>query len=115
MSDVQELEVPLERDVFLRQLLRELSGSLQDAVGMAEASGYISAVGEQTHNVYRQALTLDRLARQQVANLLVDPKRRIQGDFYIIEETEDKIVLGNRARPYAETVRDKLKHIIDAL
>ena len=34
----------------------------------------------------------------------MDLKRRIQGDFYIIEESDDKIVLGNRACPFAEKV-----------
>jgi predicted ArsR family transcriptional regulator len=34
----------------------------------------------------------------------VDLKRRIQGDFYVIEESDDKIVLGNRACPFAEKV-----------
>jgi hypothetical protein len=29
--------------------------------------------------------------------VLVDLKRRIQGNFFIIEEDEDKIVLGNTA------------------
>jgi hypothetical protein len=31
-------------------------------------------------------------------------KRRIQGDFFIIEEDDEKIVLGNRACPFAEEV-----------
>jgi predicted ArsR family transcriptional regulator len=34
----------------------------------------------------------------------VDLKRRIQGDFYIIEQDDEKIVLGNRACPFAEKV-----------
>jgi hypothetical protein len=33
------LDVPLERDLFLRTLLRELAGTLQDVVGLDEASG----------------------------------------------------------------------------
>lgn len=36
--------------------------------------------------------------------MLVDLKRRIRGDFYIIDEDDDKIVLGNRACPFAEKV-----------
>jgi predicted ArsR family transcriptional regulator len=34
----------------------------------------------------------------------VDLKRRIQGDFFVIEQDETKIVLGNRACPFAEKV-----------
>jgi len=39
--------------------------------------------------------------------VLVDLKRRIQGDFYTIEETDEKIVLGNRLCPFAEKVVGK--------
>lgn len=105
---IQELPVALERDGFVRTLLRELSGSLQDVVGLEEASGFISIVGqrmgEQINDQYLTALKIDRLTRPQVAQVLVDLKRRIQGDFFIIEETDDKIVLGNRACPFADKV-----------
>jgi hypothetical protein len=53
---------------------------------------------------YKSALAVEKLSRSQVADVLVDLKRRIQGDFYIIEETPEKIVLGNRACPFAEKV-----------
>lgn len=36
--------------------------------------------------------------------MLVDLKRRIQGEFFIIEEDDEKIVPGNRACPFAEKV-----------
>lgn len=39
-----------------------------------------------------------------MAEVLVDLKRRIQGDFYIIEASDEKIVLGNRTCPFAEKV-----------
>ena len=41
------LDVPLERDVFLRTLLRELSGTLHEVVRLDEASGFVSVVGQQ--------------------------------------------------------------------
>lgn len=105
---LEVLDVPLERDVFLRTLVRELSGTLQDVVGLDEASGFISVVGQrigdQIDGMYRASLSVDRLDRSQVASALVDLKRRIQGDFYIIEESDDKIVFGNRRCPFAEKV-----------
>lgn len=105
---VAEAQIPLERDLFLRNLIRELSGTLQDVVGVDEASGFISVVGqkigEQIDADYRAALDTDRLDREEVAEVLVDLKRRIQGDFFIIEQDEEKIVLGNRACPFAEKV-----------
>jgi predicted ArsR family transcriptional regulator len=103
-----EAELGLERDVFLRMLLRELSGTLQDVVGLEEASGYISvvgaAVGRQLDDGYRNALQVERLSREQVGDVLVDLKRRIQGDFRIVEEREDRIVLASRSCPFGSYV-----------
>jgi predicted ArsR family transcriptional regulator len=100
--------VPLERDVFARTLIRELAGVLQDVVGVDEASGFVSIVGQnmgqQIEGMYKQAFRVSRLSRAQVTQVLLDLKRRIQGDFFILEETPEKIVFGNRACPFAEKV-----------
>ena len=42
-----------------------------------------------------------------MTDVLVDLKRRIQGDFYVIEESDEKIVFGNRACPFADKVLDR--------
>lgn len=101
-------EIPLNQDLFMRTLIRELAGTLQDVIGLEEASGYISVVGQsmgkQIDEQYRRGLRLERLSRGQVAEVLVDLKRRIHGDFYVIEESDEKIVLGNRACPFGEMV-----------
>jgi predicted ArsR family transcriptional regulator len=106
--EVEQADIPLERDLFLRTLLRELSGTLEDVVGVEEASGFVSVVGQrigdQINRDYRGALDVERLSREEVARVLVDLKRRIQGDFYLIEESEDRIVLGNRACPFGDKV-----------
>lgn len=111
MPDPKNLPMALERDLFLRKLLRELAGTLQDVVGIDEASGYISvvgaALGEQIDQEYRNALKVERLDRAQVTQVLVDLKRRIRGEFFVIEEDDTKIVLGNRACPFGELVRDR--------
>jgi predicted ArsR family transcriptional regulator len=105
---VSAASVELDRDVFLRTLIRELSGTLQDVVGLDEAAGFVSIVGQnmgrQIDRAYRAALEADRLDAAQVADVLVDLKRRIEGDFYIIEQDEDRIVLGNRACPFGDKV-----------
>lgn len=101
-------DVPLERDGFVRTLIGELSETLQEVVGLEEAEGLISVVGQsmglQIDRDYRAALRVDRLDREQVTAVLVDLKRRIQGDFHVIEETETRIVLGNRACPFGQRV-----------
>ncbi len=110
-SEARELGVPLERDGFLRSLLRHLSGTLQEVVGLDDAEGFVSVVGRkigaEIDAEYKRALAVDRLTREQVADVLVDLKRRIQGDFFVIEESDDRIVLGNRRCPFGEAVADR--------
>jgi predicted ArsR family transcriptional regulator len=112
MTDsIRDLHIPLERDLFLRTLLRHHAGTLQDDVGTDEAAGFISVVGQEIggeiDRQYRGALQVEDLDRKQVAEVLVDLKRRIQGDFYVIEEDDEKIVLGNRACPFGEKVEGR--------
>jgi len=111
LQSASGLEVRLDRDIFLRTLLRELSGTLEDVVGLKEAGGFISVVGQnvgdQINQDYRTAFHVNRLSREQVSEVLVDLKRRIEGDFYVIEETDEKIVLGNRACPFGEKVLNR--------
>jgi predicted ArsR family transcriptional regulator len=105
------LQVPLERDGFLRSLVRHLSGALQDVVGLTEAAGFVTIVGQrmgdEINTAYRMQCGASKLSRAQVTAVLVDLKRRIQGDFYVIDESEDKIVLGNRACPFGDRVLDR--------
>lgn len=110
-DEVRGSDVDLERDGFMRTLLRHLSGTLQDVVGLDEATGFVSVVGsrmgEEIDRDYREALGQEELSREQVAEVMVDLKRRIQGDFYIIEQDDRKIVLGNRACPFGDKVKGR--------
>ena len=98
----------MDRDVFLRTLIRALAGTPEEVAGVKDASGYISVVarkiGEQMNRDYNAALGTSNLTREEVAAVLVDLKRRIQGEFCIIEESDEKIVLGNKLCPFAEKV-----------
>jgi len=106
-----DLEISLERDVFLRSLIRELSGVLEDTVGIGQASGFISIVGqnigEQINHDYRSAWNTSKLNQDQVAQTLEDLKRRIQGDFYLISQDSDKIVFGNHRCPFGDKVKGR--------
>lgn len=108
---LEKLNISLERDIFLRTLIRELSGTLQNVVGLEEASGFISVVGQAMGRTidqdYKSALQVSKLSRSQVSQVLVDLKRRIKGDFYVIEEDDEKIVFGNRVCPFADKVLDR--------
>lgn len=107
-SVVRSAEIPLDRDIFMRSLVRELAGTLENVVGVEDASGFISVVGQHMGDwidaEYRKALGTERMDRAQVVEVLVDLKRRIQGDFYVIEADDQRIVLGNRACPFGDKV-----------
>jgi len=108
---VRSLDVPLERDVFLRTLLRHLAGTLQSVVGVDEASGFVSVVGQkigdELNAQYTRGLEVSKLNREQVSDVLVDLKRRIEGDFFVIEQSDERIVFGNRACPFGDKVIDR--------
>ncbi|XDE62593.1 methanogen output domain 1-containing protein [Arthrospira platensis BEA 1257B] len=78
---------------------------------LQEASGFISVVGQSMGRAieqdYKSALQLSQLSRSQVAQVLVDLKRRINGDFYVIEEDDEKIVFGNRVCPFGDKVLNR--------
>ncbi|MFF9868825.1 methanogen output domain 1-containing protein [Streptomyces sp. NPDC013953] len=108
MSVAKDADLGLDRDVFMRSLVRELATSLESVVGLEEASGYISLVGQsvgsQLNDAYVTALGATRMSREQVADVLVDLKQRIQGDFFVIAQDDERIVLGSRSCPFAEKV-----------
>jgi len=110
-KEIKDLDIPLERDGFLRNLIRELSGLLEDMVGLEETSGFISVVGQnigtQINQLYRQELKIPKLNREQVAEVLSDLKNRINGEFVIEEQDDTKIVFSTKSCPFAEKVKDR--------
>ncbi len=101
----------LERDYFLRRLLRELAGTLEEVVGVEEAEGYISVVGRAMgrwmDRLYRQETRGEALDVARVAEVLVDLKRRIQGGFSVESVDEARIVLVNDRCPFGELVQGR--------
>ena len=108
---ISSTQIALDRDIFLRTLIRELAGVLEDVVGYEEAAGYVSLVGqsmgEWLNDLYRKELGTSTLTRAQVGEVLVDLKKRIEGDFSLASQNDEKIVLDNNACPFAEKVRDR--------
>ena len=107
-TSMTTVDISSENDIFLRTLFEELSGSLHHVVGTEEANEFISVVakcmGREADRKYKSALLVYNLSREQVAQVLIDFKNRIQGDFYIIEESDEKIVFGNRTCPLGDKV-----------
>lgn len=98
-------------DFFLRALLRELTGTLEDVVGLSEAEGFIALVGQRIgdrmNDYYRAELESPQIDKKQIGEVLVDLKKRIKGDFFVEEESEDQIVLGNHRCPFGDSVKDR--------
>jgi hypothetical protein len=45
-SDIPAADVALDKDRFMRTLIRHLAGTLEEVVGLAEAEGFVSVVGQ---------------------------------------------------------------------
>lgn len=103
--------LPRDRDQFLRELVREMSGLLEDTIGLEETSGFVSMVAarisERMNAEYRELAQTDRLTLERVAEALVDLKRRIGGGFSVKSIDERKIVLLNTACPFGEHVEGR--------
>lgn len=109
--DAKDLDIPLERDGFLRNLIRELSGLLEDMVGLEHTAGFISVVGQnigsQINCLYRKEMNLTKLNRVQVADVLGDLKQRINGNFIVEEQNDTRIVFQSTSCPFGEKVKDR--------
>src|SRR5262249_49477918 len=78
--------------------------------GTKEATGFLSvvgmAVGEEILKKYEQARGCP-LDRSSLAGALVDFKRRVGGDFYVIEDEGRRVVLGKTRCPFGEAVKGR--------
>ena len=110
-NEIKDLDIPLERDEFCRTIIRELSGLLEDMVGLEEASGFISIVGQNIGNFidteYKNALKVADLSKEQITQVLVDLKEKINGEFFIKEMSDSKVVFGNTQCPFEDKVKDR--------
>lgn len=110
-NDPQKAGPDLDRDGFFRRMIADLAETLQDVVGQRDARGFISIIGarmgDRIDSLYRQQHGKDVLSRPEVAETLVDLKTRIGGDFHIVEQDDEKIVLRNRKCPFGSMVTGK--------
>lgn len=110
-NQFSETKVDRNRDQFLRELLRELSGVLEEVVGLREAEGFVATVGgrigEMMNAEYLAAADTEQLNVQQIADALIDLKRRIEGGFQIESIDAKKIVLTNTKCPFGAYVAER--------
>jgi predicted ArsR family transcriptional regulator len=98
----------INKDDFMRSVIRELVGILEQTVGDREAAAYVNyvglALGRVLNSEYRAAFAEDKLDARRVAMVLVDLKARIDGGFSIESMDAEKIVLVNTACPFGDKV-----------
>lgn len=106
-----DAEIVRDREIFLRQLVRELSGILEEAVGLEDAQGFIAVVGSRIGEVmnaeYQHARDGTPLSVEEIAAALVDLKRRIEGEFSVESIENGRITLVNSACPFGEYVEGR--------
>ena len=65
--EITKAQIPLETTDFFNQIIRELSGALQEIVGLNEAEGFIALVanriGEKINSDYKSALHLEQFRK----------------------------------------------------
>jgi predicted ArsR family transcriptional regulator len=98
----------LDRDRFLRAMVQKMAIALEDVVGIDDAFAFISLVGRdlgvEFDEEYKARLGVSTLTREDIADVLVDLKRSIEGDFFVVAQDNDRIELGNRVCPFGDRV-----------
>ena len=104
--EMDDLNISLDKKSFLLEMLANLTSSLESVVGLEESEGFFSLVGatigEDLSNQYRRAFGRDNLSTQEIADVLVDLKRRIDGGFSIERVTDETIILVNDRCPFGD-------------
>ena len=108
--NVAELDVRLQRDMFMKTMLSELSDWLPDLRDLDSTSGFIGIIGQNIgyfiSDSYKQALKVSQLNRAQIYSVLENIMPRIQRDFYVLETTANKLVFANSAAPFGDKAID---------
>ncbi|MCD9624496.1 methanogen output domain 1-containing protein [Rhabdothermincola salaria] len=97
------------REPFLRALVVQLAASVEEQRGPDAAEAAVAQVGIDVggsmENEYRAAAeVVGHLSAQQLAECYVRLKHAIDGAFYVIEVSDDRIVLGNDRCPFGDVV-----------
>lgn len=98
----------LERELFLLSMVNALSGTLQDVVGLKDAEGYISTVGERIGDAictaYRNSAEDGEIDEGDLSYILTDLKSRIGGTFKVEREEGGIIEFSNNKCPFGAFV-----------
>lgn len=98
------------KEAFLLALVVQLAEAVERNEGPDAAEAAVAQVGADVggriEEEYRRVREIvGELTPPQIADLYVRLKAAIDGDFYIVEADDERIVLGNRACPFGDVVR----------
>lgn len=98
------------KESFLRALIVEMARAVEAGEGPDATEALVAQVGAniggRMEEEYRRAHEIvGALRPDQMADLYVRLKAAIDGDFYVIEANDERIVLGNRACPFGDAVK----------
>lgn len=98
------------KEPFLRALVVQLAAAVELAHGPDAADAAVAQVGTdvggQMEQEFRAASGIvGSMTPEQVAECYVRLKHAIDGQFFVVEVTPERIVLGNRRCPFGEAVR----------
>lgn len=97
------------RDPFLRALVVQLAEAVERMQGPGVAETVVATVGTEVggrmEEEFRRAEQIvGRMSPEQLGACYVRLKAAIDGDFYVIEATPERVVLGNRRCPFGAVV-----------
>ncbi|MGF1658323.1 MAG: methanogen output domain 1-containing protein [Rubrimonas sp.] len=99
---------PDDREHFLQEVVGALAETIEQVVGLDQAQGFIAVVGDKIGRAidaeYRGRAGGGEMRLDQVAEALVDFKRRIDGGFSIAAIDAQGVVLVNTRCPYGREV-----------
>lgn len=98
------------KESFLRALVVQLAAAVEAHEGPDAAEAAVAQVGAEVggrmEEEYRRARGIvGELSVERIDDLYVRLKAAIDGDFYVVEASPERIVLGNRRCPFGDVVR----------
>lgn len=102
--DAEHADPGSDRDTYFRALIRELTDALTDVLGPDDASAFITLAAQR---LAARMIPDGALNGETLAPALVELKGKLGGDFHILSQTPEQIMLGNRACPFGSLVAGK--------
>lgn len=108
-NDVGTAKVEFQNRALVDALLIGLVETVENIAGVEDASVFVGSVagqiGADLEQRYSEALGVQHVAREQLCNVLVDLENKAGGQFFVIEDRPERIVLGNSRCPLGKSVK----------